>query len=222
MAALMSERGASATVAVRKDRIDFCGPPEERTLLERIQAPESGLGTGWRSLACCVAPMVFYQMPKGFRHMVVRKHLPAAPGWTSRAEVERSVEVMLGATVAHAEDAGGIARVTFRMNDGGEKTVEAEHVIAATGYKIDMRRLKFLSGEIMHGLAMADCSPVLSPHFETSVPGLFVVGTAAANSFGPMLRFVYGAGFASRRLTRYLQRTADKEVLVPVRELAAA
>jgi hypothetical protein len=42
------------------------------------------------------------------------------------------------------------------------------------------------------------------------VPGLHFVGTAAANSFGPMMRFAYGAGFVSRRLTGHLSRALPR------------
>jgi len=222
LAALSSERGASVTVAARKERIAYCGPPQPRSLWERLQAPESGLGTGWRSLACVMAPMVFYQMPQDFRHLVVRKHLGPAPGWTSREEVERNVRVLLGASIIGSMKRGDRAAVTFRRLDGSETTIEAEHVIAATGYKIDMRRLPFLGDDILRNMEMADFSPVLSRHFETSVPGLFVVGTAAANSFGPMLRFAYGAGFASKRLTRFLRRTVSRGLVAVNQELAAA
>jgi len=222
LAGLMSERGASVTVAARKGRIAYCDPPRPRSLWEKLQAPESGLGTGWRSLACVVAPMVFYQMPQDFRHLVVRKHLGPAPGWTSRDAVERNVRVLLGARLARSATRGDMAAVTFLRQDGSETTVEAEHVIAATGYRVDMRRLRFIGDSIMQKLALADHAPVLSRHFETSVPGLFVVGTAAANSFGPLLRFAYGAGFTSKRLTRFLHRTAARRLVAVNTELAAA
>jgi hypothetical protein len=39
------------------------------------------------------------------------------------------------------------------------------------------------------------------------VPGLHFIGPAAANSFGPMLRFAAGAEFTSRRLSRHLAAT---------------
>ena len=222
IAGLISQRGGTVTVAARKPRIAYCDPPRPRSLWEQLQEPESGLGYGWRSMACVVAPMVFYQMPRDFRHLVVRKHLGPAPGWTSRDEVERNVRVLLGAQVTRSVMRDGLARVSFRMADRDETTVEAEHVIAATGYKIDMRRFGFLSDRILQGLDMADYAPVLSRNFETSVPGLFVVGTAAANSFGPLLRFAYGAGFASRRLSRHMVRTAPKRLVAVQTELAPA
>jgi hypothetical protein len=44
--------------------------------------------------------------------------------------------------------------------------------------------------------------PLLNGTFESSVPGLHFVGAAAVASFGPLLRFIAGAGFAARRITR--------------------
>jgi hypothetical protein len=49
-----------------------------------------------------------------------------------------------------------------------------------------------------------------------------MIGVAAANSFGPLLRFAYGAGFASRRLSGFLARTAASRSVSVRGELAAA
>lgn len=222
LAALMSPKGADVSVAARRNYIPYCSPPRPRSLLERIQEPESGLGYGWRSLACVYAPMLFYQMPRDFRHLVVRKHLGPAPGWTSREVVERDVNVILGAKLAGSRRVGDKALVTLGLDSGGEKTVEVDHVVSATGFRVDMRRLRFLSPGILEKLRCADHTPELSSHFETSVPGLFVVGTAAANNFGPLMRFAYGAGFASRRLSPFLVRTAARRNVAAKPELVAA
>ncbi|MFP3560290.1 NAD(P)/FAD-dependent oxidoreductase, partial [Paraburkholderia sp. SIMBA_049] len=37
----------------------------------------------------------------------------------------------------------------------------------------------------------------LASHFETRVRGLYVIGPASAQSFGPVMRFVYGAKHAA-------------------------
>ncbi len=208
LAALISAKGADVTVAIRDGRIAFCGAPAPRTIMDRIKAPESGLGTGWRSLACVMAPLVFHTMPKAFRHMVVQKHLGPAPGWTSRDEVERNVGVLPRSAPMHAAIRDGRAVVTFITEGGAKRLVEADHVVSATGYRADVRRLAFLGPDILDRMRLEGTTPALSPHFETSVPGLFAVGPLTANSFGPMLRFVYGAGFASRRLSRHLAQTA--------------
>jgi hypothetical protein len=50
-------------------------------------------------------------------------------------------------------------------------------------------------------------APILTRHFESSVPGLYFIGPAAAASFGPMMRFTFGARYAARRLTRALVKS---------------
>lgn len=208
LAALMHQKGAKVTLIARRPAIDYCGPPSKRTLIERIKEPESGLGTGWRSWACCKMPMVFHAMPEKFRVLVVRKHLPAAPGWTLQPQVDGIIPVILGATIARAEAHGRRAKVSLKLQDGGERVLMADHVIAGTGYRVDMRRLRLLTPALLEKLDCVNNTPRLSRAFESSVPGLHFVGTAAANSFGPMMRFAYGAGFASRRLAAHIGQTA--------------
>jgi hypothetical protein len=85
-----------------------------------------------------------------------------------------------------------------------ERTLETDHVIAGTGYKVDLRRLAFLSPELRARIRSVEQTPVLSSAFESSIPGLYFVGAASANSFGPLARFAFGAGFTARRLSRLL------------------
>jgi hypothetical protein len=44
----------------------------------------------------------------------------------------------------------------------------------------------------------------VSSEFESSVPGLYFLGPIAANSFGPVMRFAFGADFTARRISRHL------------------
>jgi hypothetical protein len=91
-------------------------------------------------------------------------------------------------------------------------------VIAATGYHVDLRRLLFLDDDLRQQIRALGNSPVLSPYFESSVPGLYFVGLAAANSFGPVLRFAVGAEFAARRISRHLARRAMVSSREPIAE----
>ncbi len=211
LAALMHQKAAKVTLIARRPAIAFCGPPTDRTLMDRIKEPESGLGTGWRSWACCAMPMVFHGMPENFRAMIVRKHLPAAPGWTLKPQVDGIVPTILGASIAEAQAVAGQVKLRLKMMDGNERSVVADHVIAGTGYRVDMRRLQFLGPDVLERLECLNHTPRLSRWFESSVPGLHFIGTAAANSFGPMMRFAYGAGFVSRRLSGHLQRTMTRK-----------
>jgi hypothetical protein len=210
LAPVLIQAGAKPTLIARRPAIAYCGPPAERTLLDRIREPESGLGTGWRSWACCTMPSVFHAMPEAFRVMIVRKHLPAAPGWTLQPQVDGIVPTVLGATIARADAVGGRVRLELDLLGGKKQIVMADHVIAGTGYRVDMRRLAFFGPEVLDRLDCVNYTPRLSRCFESSIPGLHFVGTAAANSFGPMMRFAYGAGFTSRRLSRHLARTAAR------------
>jgi len=210
LAPLLLKVGASVTLIVRRPKIAYCGPPADRSLWDRIKEPESGLGTGWRSWACCAMPMVFHIMPEAFRVMVVQRHLPAAPGWTLQPQVDGIVPTITGALIARADAVNGRVRLELDLREGGKRVVTVDHVIAGTGYRVDMRRLPFFGPEVLDRLDCVDHTPRLSRWFETSLPGLHIVGTAAANSFGPMMRFAYGAGFASRRLSHHFARTATR------------
>jgi hypothetical protein len=105
---------------------------------------------------------------------------------------------------------GGKVRLGLRAADGSTRDVLTDHIIAGTGYRVDLRRLKFLSTEILSGLREVQGSPVLSSSLESSVPGLYFVGLAAANSFGPVMRFAFGAGFAARNLTSTMVKSLSR------------
>ncbi|HVC89717.1 MAG TPA: hypothetical protein VND66_03750, partial [Acidobacteriaceae bacterium] len=53
-------------------------------------------------------------------------------------------------------------------------------------------------------------APELSADFQSSLPGLYFVGIAAANNFGPMMRFAYGADYTARRVAGHLQKQMNK------------
>jgi hypothetical protein len=97
---------------------------------------------------------------------------------------------------------------------GARRNVLADHVIAATGYRPDIRRLPFLSVDILEKLQLAGRLPRLSAHFESSVPGLYFAGPITAASFGPVMRFAAGADFTSRRISKHLMRSLPREVPV--------
>lgn len=210
LAALLHQAGARVELICRRAAIDFHAPPRRRSLRERLRAPRSGLGIGWGSKLCTDLPLVFHAMPEEFRLRVTRTHLGAAPGWFVRDQVVGKVAMTLGATIRGARAERG--RVVLDLATAeGERRMEADHVIAATGYHVDLRRVPFLAPVLLERVRMVQHSPVLSSRFETSLPGLFVIGPAAANSFGPLMRFGCGCAFAALRLAPYLVRQAAGE-----------
>ncbi len=86
----------------------------------------------------------------------------------------------------------------------GEYEVVADHVIAGTGYEVDVDRIVFIDKELASEIRRFDRAPRLSRHFESSVPGLYFMGPVAALSFGPLVRFVAGSEFAVGSLAGHL------------------
>ncbi len=204
VAALLRTQGAQATLMTRRPTVRFQSPLGERSLHEKLRAPMTGLGPGWKSVLCVKAPLVFHAMPEAFRVGVVRRYLGPAPAWFVRDEVEGHVPYITLSRVLEAKADGDGVDLVVRHDDGSTKKMFTDHVIAATGYRVDLDRLTFLGSGIRSDLRRADGAPVLSRDFQSSVPGLYFVGTASANSFGPMMRFAYGADFSARRLSGYL------------------
>jgi hypothetical protein len=65
---------------------------------------------------------------------------------------------------------------------------------------------------------------VASPNFQSIASGLCFVVLAAANSFGPMLRFAFRADFAARHITKQLglQTPDEAAQLAPYSERSAS
>ena len=202
--AALRRQGANVTVVARRSAVRFQTPLGRRTLRDKIRAPMTVLGPGWKSVLCTRAPLLFHHMPDSFRTKVVTRYLGPAPAWFVRDEVEGLVPILTDTTLAAAEVHEGQARLTLRRHDGVTSTMMADHVVCATGFKIAVERTPFLDQDLAGAIASVDGAPKLSRNFESTVPGLHFIGPAAANSFGPMLRFMAGAGFASRRLSRHI------------------
>jgi hypothetical protein len=94
--------------------------------------------------------------------------------------------------------------------DGLTDTVHADHVIFATGYKTDVSRLGFLDRSVTSRMRLSGTAPLLSHHYESSIPGLHLIGPASAYSFGPVCRFVFGTFHPARHLTRLFSRPARR------------
>lgn len=205
IAAILHEEGAQVQLIARRQKIAFHSKSKEpRPLLERIKNPRSGLGVGWRSRLCTDAPLLFHAMPQKFRFRVVRNHLGPAPGWPMREKVEGKFPQHLGCRFQAAMIEDGKVRLRVTQKDGSYLNLLVDHVISATGFHAAVSRLGFLDDSLRKEIDVVEDTPVLSSHFETSVPGLYMVGLASANSFGPLTRFAYGAGFTSRHLSKHL------------------
>jgi hypothetical protein len=225
LAALLRESGAEVELVARQPELKFHDkqPPGPRSWWERLRRPESGLGPGLQSRFFSNWPMAFYYLPQGFRLKTVRTHLGPAGGWFIKDRVLGKLPLHLGETLQGAEIKDGKVHLRLSAGDGTNREIVTEHAIAATGYKVDFERLVFLSPGIRSELKAIDRTPILSSTFESSIPGLYFVGVAAANSFGPVMRFAYGAAFAARRVTQALTRSLSRQpARVPTTSVATS
>ena len=221
LAALLHEAGADVQLVARQQELKFHSMPtgKPRSHWQQVRHPKSGLGPGLRSRFYADAPGLFHHLPEQFRLEIVEKSLGPSAGWFVKDKMAQ-VPCLLGYTPERAEvlDGNHEVRLHLRAADGSERKVVTGHIIAATGYKVNLDRLTFLNSEIRSRIKTAKGSPVLSSSFESSMPGIYFVGLAAANSFGPVMRFAFGAGFAARRLTETVAKAlaqSPQSVRVP-------
>ncbi|HLW88617.1 MAG TPA: NAD(P)-binding domain-containing protein [Terriglobales bacterium] len=223
LAGLLREAGADVQLVARAPELHFHSQPtgKARTWWQQIRHPQSGLGPGMRSRFYADAPAAFHYLPESVRLKIVRRALGPSGGWFIRDKVIGKMPLHLGCTPQSAEVQNGRVHLRIRAADGTEREIVTEHLIAATGYKTDLERLKFLNPEIRSKVKTLNRAPVLGSSFESSVPGLYFGGVAAANSFGPVMRFAFGAGFAARTITSALTKAlSGSTTSVPVRSVA--
>jgi FAD-dependent urate hydroxylase len=210
-AALLSEVGAEVEVLARQAHIRWLRlEPVLPTLLDSkfnpLRAPGKlgGPPINW----LIEHPALFTALPRRLQNwLAVRAIGPAASGWL-RPRTQQVTFTM--GTHAVAADTHG-ARVRLQLNNGTSR--EADHVLLGTGYKIDIARYGFLSGEILQAVRTVNGYPVLNRGFESSIPGLFFVGATGTYSFGPLCRFVVGTQYTARALANYVGTAPARRTL---------
>jgi thioredoxin reductase len=217
LAVLLHEAGAHVTLLARRESLTFFDPPAaSRSLWARIRYPNSPIGQGWKSRLYCDAAGLFYRLPEATRYRVADSYLGPASSFPMKTRFVGNVPAVLGCTIEGFQNGRGPLRLMLSGRHGSMEHA-TDHVIAATGYAIDLRRLTFLSSDILEQIHHVHSAPVLSPYFESSVPGLYFVGPSSKYCFGPMMRFACGAGWTARRITRRLVRHTSRRRVVSVR-----
>lgn len=212
-AALLRESGAEVEVLVRQPRIRYL---KDHGLLQWLQdlpihpfgAPGKigPIGLNW----LIEHPRLFTLLPRWLQDRMTRRAIrPAGSGWLKKRN--EGIAITLGSHVASTSASADRVHVT--LNDGTRR--EVDHVLLGTGYKIDIARYPFLSHHLLPGVKTVNGYPVLNAGFESTVPGLYFVGTTAAHSFGPLCRFVAGTPFAAATLARHAVRSNRR---LPTRE----
>ncbi|MER6286575.1 FAD-dependent oxidoreductase [Streptomyces sviceus] len=200
-AVLAAEAGAQVRVVARgRGSVDFGAPPWKQPRLR----PESPFGRAWSLWALTYYPHPYRRLPAGARHYLVRRVLGPLGAWWLRDRFEGKVQVTEVDRILKADTADGRPVLDVRTHAGTADRLAADHVIAATGYRVDLAAMDFLGHELRAALAVSRGTPRLGAGYVSSVPGLYFTGLPAAASYGPVMRFVCGTEFASPRLARHL------------------
>jgi FAD-dependent urate hydroxylase len=203
-AALLHEQGTDVRLIARIPAISWNDPnPAELGGLGRIKRPVTQLCEGWHC-AFWNSPAAFRRLPEDMRVTKAKTVLGPNGSWWLKDRVDGVIDVLTGHQVRKAlPDGSGIQLLV----EGPEQSVlTVDHVIAGTGFRIDLARLPFLPEGLRARIATVKGYPAVSRVGESSVPGLYFVGAPTAVSIGPSARFIAGTHTMSAKLARAAAR----------------
>jgi glycine/D-amino acid oxidase-like deaminating enzyme len=206
--ALLAEAGATVEVLMRGEGIRWLRRREwllrHAHLFRSLLYPRTDVGPVGLNLLVA-NPRVFGAFPRSLQERIARRAIrPAVAAWlTDRL---RGVTITTGARVVGLSRQGG--EIRMRLADGSERS--SDHLICATGFRVDVGAYPFIPRSLAQRIATRDGLPALNAAFESSVPRLHFLGAASAGTFGPVMRFVSGTDFASTSLGHALLRERDR------------
>jgi FAD-dependent urate hydroxylase len=213
LAAMLHEQDTNVRLLARADRVAWGSEPNlSRSMLRRMVYPDAGIGPGWRSMIVSELPRVFRLLRLQTRHDYVARSWGPAGAWWLLERTHDRFPLFTSHTIAHAAERGSKLELAVRTR---EKTLrfETDHVIAATGYQVDLDRIQYLSAGLRAKIKTYEGAPILDRALQSSIAGLHFVGISSAQSFGPVMRFVYGAKHASAFLTAHLRKDLPRASL---------
>jgi thioredoxin reductase len=206
--ALLHEAGADVQVIARRQDVVWDQPmPAKLGLLDYVRRPPTKLCEGW---GCVVAdsPDAFRLLPESVRIRKALNSFGPQGAWWLRDRVEGVVEVLTGYELRSAEPSGNGVRL--QLDGAKQSSIEVDHVIAGTGFRIDVSRLSFLSEGIQAGLEIRANCPLVNRAGESAVPGLYFAGAHTMVSLGPGVRFISGTHATAAQLAKSVARRARR------------
>ena len=207
-AALLHEKGANVRVLARVRSIDWNADIRpSNSLIDRWRNPDDGLGSGWHNAAKSELPRLFSFLPVRVRHGIVAKANGPVGSWWIKDRLIGKVPMLTGREIIGAAERNGKLSLFVRSSTGVERS-STDHLIAATGYTVDVNRLSWIDEKSRSNIRSFRGAPVLSSILESSVRGLYFIGLPSALSFGPVMRCVYGTKYTAAILTSHLRSVA--------------
>src|SRR5438093_2989481 len=164
-AALLREAGCEVEVLARAPRVFFLRrQPWMHKLgpLTRLMFAPAEVGPAGLSRVVAL-PGWYRRLPRSLQdRFAVRSLRPAGAAWLIPRL--RDVPIRTGVAVTGAKQVNGVVRLT--VNRDSERHVD--HVLLATGFRVEIARYAFLSEELLHSVDRVDGYPRLSQRFESS------------------------------------------------------
>jgi FAD-dependent urate hydroxylase len=196
-AALIAESGGEVEVIARTQSINWLlrsSNLHRLGSLRRLLYGPSDIGPAGVSWLV-EWPRVISRIPRSILEpMAGRAIRPAASAWLVPRVAD--VNMSLGRSVSSCVEKQGV--VELSLDDGTSRQVD--HVLLATGYQVDIARYDFLAPSLLERIDRVGGFPRLGRGFQSSIPNLHFIGAPAAWSYGPLFRFVAGAGYSANAL----------------------
>jgi FAD-dependent urate hydroxylase len=204
-AALLHESGADTQLVSRSPLVWLEGNSmQNRTIIKSLKNPKAGIGPGWFNWVLEKFPYAFQRLPRDKKDELLRgrgRYGPAGAHWLKNRIIDK-VKVHELRHVQKIKEVDNGAVLTL----SNDETLHADHIILATGYRVDIKKLPMLSPSLVSELQTYQNAPILNPFLESSIPGLYFLGFSSVTSCGPLYRFVVGTDAAARRVTRAIVR----------------
>ena len=206
-AALAHESGAYVQLVTRHHLVWLQGLgflAENRSLIKRLRHPKAGISYGWLSWGLEHLPYAFQHLSRPTKDWLLRgRYGPAGAPWL-KPRVEGKVLLHESQEIREVKEVDDGVKLALSNNT----VLKADHVILGTGYRVDIHNLPMVHPTLLAKVQTYQNSPVLNSWFESSVPGLYFVGSSSVSSCGPLYRFVIGTEAAAQRVSHAVARQA--------------
>lgn len=190
-AGLLYREEADVELIYRRDAPNYAGSRENEILLR-------DLGNVFYNLSLAEKKEMWVQSPGSVAHFLK----PYVDG----------IVPQFGNMAVKEVEQFGVKQLKIIFSNGEEKVVD--HIIAATGFRIDMDRLPFMSKEELLKVDREEGYtqfPRVDEYFESSLSGLYFAGPLSSQSHGPTFRFILGLKKTASSIVKSLTKELVRE-----------
>ena len=148
-AALLHEAGAKVQLLARQQARFGDPPPKPQTGPRRLlPQPDSPLGPTWKLYPFSHAAGMYRYLPQRSRLSLSKNVLGPLGGWWLADRVVGQFPVHDGHRVLEVREDGGKAVLILATADGRRSDLKVDHIVAATGYRVDLNRIAYISADL--------------------------------------------------------------------------